>query len=186
MTSESNCEKPWKLPSNWLDCWVIFFQIGETTLRVDKKMSSRHLTYPPTRSFPLLLNISWILTWRVPDFKLGILSTKFLVKCVVFTLSLTLYIFNSSVYISLSSLTLIWMGFLGVHFEVGVSKFTPCLKLVRIMLETWNLVREYTQKFSLRKYIFLVPRPSYFCWCQDFCKKLAFLAKIVPLPKATV
>ena len=29
----------------------------------------------------------------------------------------------------------IWVGFLGVHFEVG-GKITPCLKLVRIMLET--------------------------------------------------
>ena len=175
MTSESNWEKLWKIPSNWLNCWAIFLQIGETTLRVDKKMSSRHLTYPLTRSLPLLLNISWVLTWRVPEFKLGILSTNFSVKCVVFTLSLTLYTFNSSVYI-LSSLTLIWMGFLGVRFEVGGVNL-PRLKLVRIMLETWNLVREYTHKFSLRKYIFLVPRPSYFCWCQDFCKKISFFGK---------
>ena len=36
-------------------------------------------------------------------------------------------------------LTLIWVGFLGVRFEVGVvvkGKITPCLKLVRIKLET--------------------------------------------------
>ena len=31
------------------------------------------------------------------------------------------------------------VGFLGVRFEVGGSKITPRLKLVRIMLETWNL-----------------------------------------------
>ena len=29
-----------------------------------------------------------------------------------------------------------------------------CLYLVRIMLETWNFVRRYTQIFSFRKYIF--------------------------------
>ena len=32
-------------------------------------------------------------------------------------------------------LTLIWMGFLEVRFEMG-GKTTPCLKPVRIMLET--------------------------------------------------
>ena len=33
-------------------------------------------------------------------------------------------------------LTLIWVGFLEVRFEVGVGKITPCLKLVRVTLET--------------------------------------------------
>ena len=36
-------------------------------------------------------------------------------------------------------LTLIWVGFLGVHFEVGGGgggKITPRLKLVTVMLET--------------------------------------------------
>ena len=42
---------------------------------------------------------------------------------------------------SATSLTLIWMDFLGVRFEVGGrmgegGKTTPYLKLVRIMLET--------------------------------------------------
>ena len=57
------------------------------------------------------------------------------------------------------------MGFLGIHFEVGWRggggvifgvffgggggggggvNFTPCLKLVRIVLETSNLTRKYT------------------------------------------
>ena len=36
---------------------------------------------------------------------------------------------------SLNRLNLIWVGFSGVCFEVG-GKITPCLKLVRIMLET--------------------------------------------------
>ena len=35
------------------------------------------------------------------------------------------------------NLTLIWLGFLGVHLEVeGGDKITPYLRLVRIMLET--------------------------------------------------
>ena len=63
------------------------------------------------------------------------------------------------------------MGFLGVRFEVGGSggfvlrwgggggggggvKLPPCLKLVRIMLETSNLARKYTPICSFRKYTF--------------------------------
>ena len=43
-------------------------------------------------------------------------------------------------------LTLMWMGFLGVCFEVeeGVGKIPPSLKRVRIMLETSNLARKHT------------------------------------------
>ena len=37
--------------------------------------------------------------------------------------------------------------------EAAVSG-SPCLKLVRIMLETWNLVRKYTRIFGFRKYTF--------------------------------
>ena len=40
------------------------------------------------------------------------------------------------------------MGFLGVRFEVREGKITPCLKLVRIVLETWNLVRKYQINFT--------------------------------------
>ena len=36
----------------------------------------------------------------------------------------------------------------------GVKKVTPCPKLVRIMLETWNLVHKYTQKCTFGKYTF--------------------------------
>ena len=32
-------------------------------------------------------------------------------------------------------LTLIWLGFLGVGFEMRGGKITPCLKLARIILE---------------------------------------------------
>ena len=53
-------------------------------------------------------------------------------------------------------LTLIWLGFLEVQFEVGVEggEIPLCLKLVRIMLQTSNLARKYTHIFSLRKCIF--------------------------------
>ena len=55
-------------------------------------------------------------------------------------------------------LTLIWVGFLGVHFEVGgegkIITPPPCLKLVRIMLKTSNLARKYTSICSFRKYTF--------------------------------
>ena len=56
-------------------------------------------------------------------------------------------------------LTLIWVSFLGVRFEVwkggGVGDIiTPCLKFVRIMLETWYLVRKYTLVSSFKKYTF--------------------------------
>ena len=46
-------------------------------------------------------------------------------------------------------LTLIWVGFLRVRFEVrrGGGKITPCLKLIRVMLESWNLVRKYTYTY---------------------------------------
>ena len=57
-----------------------------------------------------------------------------------------------------SCLTQIWVGFLGVCFEVeggdGGGKITLCLKLIRIMLETWNLVHKYTGIRSFRKYTF--------------------------------
>ena len=50
-------------------------------------------------------------------------------------------------------LTLIWVGFLEVRFEVGGGgKITPVLKLVRILLETWNLARKYARICRLRKY----------------------------------
>ena len=61
------------------------------------------------------------------------------------------------------NVTLIWVGFLGVRFDVkkglgweggGGGKITPFLNLVRIMLETSNLARKYTDICSLRKYTF--------------------------------
>ena len=43
--------------------------------------------------------------------------------------------------------------FRGSFWGVG-QKISRCLKLVIIMLETWNLVRKYTHISSFRKYTF--------------------------------
>ena len=54
-----------------------------------------------------------------------------------------------------SYLTLTWVGFLGVRFQVGgegEGKITPCLNLIRIMLETSSLARKYVPICSSRKY----------------------------------
>ena len=51
-------------------------------------------------------------------------------------------------------LTQIWVGVLGVRFEVGGKITSPCLKLVKIMLETSNLASKYTSICSFRKYTF--------------------------------
>ena len=57
-------------------------------------------------------------------------------------------------------LTLIWVGFLGGSFwggPRGADKLppAPCLKLVRIMLETSHLAHKHTPIFSFRRYSFL-------------------------------
>ena len=65
--------------------------------------------------------------------------------------------------------------------EGGVKLPTPCLKLVRIMLETSNLARKYTLICSLRKDTFYYQGSLNFANVSIFCKKLTFLAKIVPL-----
>ena len=53
---------------------------------------------------------------------------------------------------------LIWLGFLGVRFEVVVGeRRLPHLKLVRIMLETSNSAHKYTL-MQIQKIYLLVPR----------------------------
>ena len=60
----------------------------------------------------------------------------------------------------MSDLTLIWVLFLEVLFglceggggRVGKITPTPCLKLVRIMLETSKVAHKYTPICSFRKY----------------------------------
>ena len=51
-------------------------------------------------------------------------------------------------------LILIWVDILGVRFEVWGGVKLPRLKLVRITLETWNLVRKYIYTCSVSKYTF--------------------------------
>ena len=65
------------------------------------------------------------------------------------------------------------MGFLGVRFELGGGKVTPCLKLVRIMLETSNLARKYTPICSFRKYTFQCLGPLNFADVSIFLQKIS-------------
>ena len=83
------------------------------------------------------------------------------------------------------------MGFLGVYFAVaglGVKvPPSPRLKLVGNMLEKSNMAHTRTEVLSENILYFLVPRLSYFCWCQHFlATNQRFLAKIVPLLKTIV
>ena len=69
------------------------------------------------------------------------------------------------------TLTLIWVDFLGVRFEVwGVP---PCLKPVKIMLETSNLARKYTSVCSFRKYTFQDLDPLSFADVSIFLQKIS-------------
>ena len=86
-------------------------------------------------------------------------------------------------------LTLISVDFSGACFKVvEEGKITlPPPKLVRIMLETSNLVRKYTHKSSFRKYTFRCQDPLDFADVSiSFAEDQHFLAKIVPLLKAIV
>ena len=86
------------------------------------------------------------------------------------------------------------LGILGRAFQgfvlrwVGVGVKLPlCLKLVRIMLETSNLVRKYTSICSFRKYTFQCLGPLNFADVSIFLQKnQRFLSKKVPLLKAIV
>ena len=85
------------------------------------------------------------------------LSWKYLVIDVSTKLNRTnaLLFLKRRKYISLKILALIWVGFLRVPFEVGKGGgITPCLKLVRIMLETSNLACKSSHISSFRKYTF--------------------------------
>ena len=85
-------------------------------------------------------------------------------------------------------LTLIWLGFLGVRLELGEGKINPpCLKLVRMKLETSNLVRKYKDIYSSRTYTSLYQDFINFADVGIFLQKISiFLAKIVLLLKAIV
>ena len=86
-------------------------------------------------------------------------------------------------------LTLIWVGFLRVRFEVGGGgKITPhpSVKLVRIMLETSNLAPKCTNICSFTKKIpfsakavLILLMPAFFCKNQRFLVKIVLLLKAV-------
>ena len=72
------------------------------------------------------------------------------------------------------SLTLIWVGFLGVCFEVGGGVKLPPppgLKLVRDMLETSNLVHKHTLICSFRNITFGTKALLVLLMSAFFCKK---------------
>ena len=77
----------------------------------------------------------------------------------------------------LSVLNLIWTGSLEARLRWGVN-YSPCLKLVRIMLETLNLLCKYTHICSFRKYAFQYQGILIFAYISIFfCKKLSFFGK---------
>ena len=56
---------------------------------------------------------------------------------------------------------LIWLGFWGIHLQVGGDQITPCLKLVRNILQTSDLPSKFThicscRKFSTKAFLFLL------------------------------
>ena len=56
----------------------------------------------------------------------------------------------------------------------GVKLPSPCLKIIRIKLETWNLVCKHTHVFSFRKYTFQYKDTLNFA---DASKKSTFFGK---------
>ena len=87
-------------------------------------------------------------------------------------------------------LTLIRVGVLGLSFVVWIRGWgvnLPRLKLTRIMLETWNLVRKDTHICRFRKYTFSTKTLLILLLSASFLQKTnIFLPKIVPSLKAIV
>ena len=78
-------------------------------------------------------------------------------------------------------------SFFRSSFWGGRGKITPCLKLVRIMLEKSNLARKYTPLCNFRKCPFEFLDPLNFADVSIFLQKISvFLSKKVPLLKAIV
>ena len=85
-------------------------------------------------------------------------------------------------------LTLIWVSFLGVRFEVFmcVGGIHPRLKLVRSMLDTSNLARKYRHTCTFKNIPFSTKAFLILMMSAYFKKKSVFLAKILHLLKAIV
>ena len=72
------------------------------------------------------------------------------------------------------------MGSLGIGFKVGEwgKTTSPYLKLIRTILETWHLVRKYTDICSFRKHTFYYQGSLNFADAGSFFeKKSAFFGK---------
>ena len=70
------------------------------------------------------------------------------------------------------------MCFLGVRLGKGRLNYSPSLKLIRIILEIWNLVCKYTHLCSLRKKYLKVSGPLNFA-AFSFFKKVFVILKVV-------
>ena len=88
-------------------------------------------------------------------------------------------------------MTLLWKFFLGsmhlfrgLQWGKGVGKITHCLKLLRIILKTWNMLCKYTHIVSGN--LFNTWTPLILLMSALFLKKSVFLAKVVPPLSAVV
>ena len=73
------------------------------------------------------------------------------------------------------TLILIWVGFLGFILRWRVGEITSSLKLVRIMLETWTLVRTHLSSF--KKYVFSAKTPLILLMSAFLWKKSEFFGE---------
>ena len=141
---------------------ILIKLLKEWRKKPSQQLSGRRCFYASFKN--VLLHASWFINCET-------CSIRFLRNCLNEICSLSLFFcviilscFNFCVHIIVEEklftllfagnfvLTLIWVGSLGVRFEVrdgGEGKITPCLKL-----ETWNLVPKYTQIRSFRRYTF--------------------------------
>ena len=101
-----------------------------------------------------------------------------LLLVMIISLKSRLYISRVSIRYLCGSLTLIWVGFLEVRFAMG-----GCLKLLRIMLETWNLEVSTHANVVSKNMSFSTKNPLILYF---FAKNQHCFAKIVSLLKAIV
>ena len=140
------------------------------------------------REFIFVLIILWLL-YPSLHFPLHIFQIFFLVKSTASVkpfsfqapLSLFALVLLAILQISVNLVSKFFNPYLGGLFRgsfwVGGTP-PPCLKFIRIMLETWNVAHKYTHT-QFQKIYLLVPKPSYFCWWQYFfCKKSVSFGQI--------
>ena len=109
--------------------------------------------------------------------------------CFLFPLNITWYLKLNRMKSNWGTpaLTTIWEGFIVVHFEVeggGGGITTPAyLKLVRIRLEIWSLVRRYIHIYNFRKFSFYYQSSLNFVDISIFLQKISiyFYSKVLEL-----